>query len=178
MSRMRLLFIAVLFALVFLILILTSAEYNERAVRTMELDHHPLRPMNQLSGDQKATSSRTVKETTSATTRSRFARVLNSILPTEQGMCADIVCSNFLTPTDMKCAKAIFYRLQPASVTPKCRFQNRTMKPLVLIRSFPGSGNTWIRELLEKTSGICTGTIIILANDALLLYFLYRIYLL
>lgn len=168
-SRMRLLFIAVLIALVFLILILTSVEYNERAVRTMEVGHHLLRPLDQLNGDQKAMTTVNVKttsatisvKTTSATIRSRFVRVLklgNGILPTEQGMCADIVCSNFLTSTDMKCAKTIFARLETASVTPKCHFQNGTMKPLVLIRSFPGSGNTWTRELLEKTSGICTGT--------------------
>ena len=39
-----------------------------------------------------------------------------------------------------------------------CRFLvNRSRKPIALI-SFPGSGNTWVRQLLESASGICTGS--------------------
>ena len=31
-------------------------------------------------------------------------------------------------------------------------------KPVALI-SFPGSGNTWVRQPLEGASGICTGSV-------------------
>lgn len=39
-----------------------------------------------------------------------------------------------------------------------CRFLvTKSRKPVALI-SFPGSGNTWVRQLLEQASGICTGS--------------------
>lgn len=105
----------------------------------------------------------TKKPTTSS---SRFVTVLSKLNPgnrtlsTRQGKCTDTVCSNFLTNSEMKCAKAVAARIKPAArVTPRCHFQNGTMKRRVLLRSFPGSGNTWTRELLEKSSGICTGNI-------------------
>lgn len=41
----------------------------------------------------------------------------------------------------------------------KCRFQyGKTKKYSVALGSFQGSGNTWLRGLIEKVTGICTGT--------------------
>ena len=34
---------------------------------------------------------------------------------------------------------------------------NGTGRAAVALVSFPGSGNTWVRGLLEQASGICTG---------------------
>lgn len=39
-----------------------------------------------------------------------------------------------------------------------CRFRNGTGKMAVALASFPGSGNTWVRSLLERSTGVCTGS--------------------
>ena len=41
--------------------------------------------------------------------------------------------------------------------TGPCHFINGTRRAAVALASFPGSGNTWVRGLLEKTTGVCTG---------------------
>lgn len=38
-----------------------------------------------------------------------------------------------------------------------CHFMNGTGRGPVGLVSFPGSGNTWVRGLLQKATGICTG---------------------
>lgn len=38
-----------------------------------------------------------------------------------------------------------------------CHFLNGTNRYPVALASFPGSGSTWLRGLLEKITGICTG---------------------
>ena len=38
-----------------------------------------------------------------------------------------------------------------------CHFQNGTNRHPVALASFPGSGNTWMRGILQKITGICTG---------------------
>lgn len=38
-----------------------------------------------------------------------------------------------------------------------CRFMQGGERAAVALASLPGSGNTWIRGLLEKATGICTG---------------------
>ena len=48
------------------------------------------------------------------------------------------------------CGKARCYR--------RLRFLNRT-KPLTALVSFPGSGNTWMRYLIEQATGIFTGSV-------------------
>ena len=42
-------------------------------------------------------------------------------------------------------------------VTGACRFMDGSGRLPVALASFPGSGNTWVRGLLEKITGICTG---------------------
>ena len=39
-----------------------------------------------------------------------------------------------------------------------CHFRNRTNQIAVALASFPGSGNTWVRCLVEKITGVCTGS--------------------
>ena len=46
--------------------------------------------------------------------------------------------------------------LQPSG---ECRFMNGSGRSPVGLVSFPGSGNTWVRGLLQKATGICTGGI-------------------
>ena len=74
-------------------------------------------------------------------------------------MCQDVVCSNFLTDKDWKQWKSCTGKgtVTTHAVIPKCHFQDGTSRPYVVLKSFPGSGNTWVRQLLEKSTGICTG---------------------
>ena len=76
-----------------------------------------------------------------------------------QCVCRDVVCSNFLTDKDWKQWKSCTGKstVTTHNVIPRCRFQDGTSRPYVALKSFPGSGNTWVRQLLEKSTGICTG---------------------
>ena len=41
----------------------------------------------------------------------------------------------------------------------QCSFINGTGLPSVALVSLPGSGNTWVRGLLEKATGVCSGSV-------------------
>ena len=41
-----------------------------------------------------------------------------------------------------------------------CHFVNGSRRAPVALASFPGSGNTWMRGLLEKATGVCTGELL------------------
>ena len=71
--------------------------------------------------------------------------------------CADVICSNFV---NSKCAQKISVKFENAGVIPKCHFQDGTSNIRVLLLSYPGSGNTWIRQLIERSSGVCTGKLV------------------
>ena len=70
--------------------------------------------------------------------------------------CRDQICSEFLTDGDkndlLHCSTNRITKL-----VPRCHFMDGAHRSAVALISFPGSGNTWIRGLLEKATGICTG---------------------
>ena len=73
----------------------------------------------------------------------------------------DTICKeNLLPDIDLKywrsCAEK-FERWSLSTPIPKCRFMNGTHRAAVALASCPGSGNTWVRGLLEQATGICTG---------------------
>ena len=94
-------------------------------------------------------------------------------------LCSDPLCTNFLSERDLgnftacrrrtqaayskrsaktaKAAQALSSN-QPAPRFSECRFMNGSGWSPVGLVSFPGSGNTWVRGLLQKATGICTGT--------------------
>ena len=79
--------------------------------------------------------------------------------------CTDPLCLENLSDKERvyfsKCKqKAISMenKFGPITNTGQCRFQNGTNRVPVALASFPGSGNTWVRGLLEKVTGLCTGT--------------------
>ena len=39
----------------------------------------------------------------------------------------------------------------------QCCFMDGSKRAAVALVSAPGSGNTWVRGLLEKATGVCTG---------------------
>lgn len=99
--------------------------------------------------------------------------------------CSDQLCTSFLSERDLgnftsckrrteaayskKIAKA--KKAQASSATHlaarfshgvlqasgECQFMNGSGRSPVGLVSFPGSGNTWVRGLLQKATGICTG---------------------
>ena len=78
-------------------------------------------------------------------------------------VCEDVLCSEFLTQEDLRqvdrCAKRLHFGQEGQTLVPSCHFMNgaSSQTAIVALISFPGSGNTWIRGLLEKATGICTG---------------------
>ena len=81
--------------------------------------------------------------------------------------CKDVICSEFLHKHDWnrvgKCVNKLkkkhaelMNEVRP-TLRPACHFMNGTSRGGVALLSFPGSGNTWLRGLLEKATGICTG---------------------
>ena len=82
--------------------------------------------------------------------------------------CSDPVCSEYLTQQDKKnfekCTSRARMRysqlFNDTDVTlplGKCHFMNGINRAPVVLVSFPGSGNTWVRGLLEQATGVCTG---------------------
>ena len=69
---------------------------------------------------------------------------------------SDPTCRKYLLPVDyfwLSNATEKF-RNMPYG---KCRFMNGSRRAPVALISFQGSGNTWVRGLLEQATGICTG---------------------
>ena len=73
--------------------------------------------------------------------------------------CTDSLCSEYLSSSERRffnyChpESGKLLNIQEAS----CHFMDGTGRRPVALASFPGSGNTWVRGLLEKATGICTG---------------------
>lgn len=84
--------------------------------------------------------------------------------------CSDRICSGFLTNADgphfkycmhKKWKKMLWkmtarYWESPLSV---CVFINGSNRYPMALASYPGSGNTWVRGLLQKVTGLCIGGI-------------------
>ena len=91
--------------------------------------------------------------------------------------CSDPVCLEYLTQQDKRnfemCTSRARVRysqllkLNDTDVTlppGKCHFMNGTNRAAVALVSFPGSGNTWVRGLLEQATGVCTGKSVCLGS--------------
>ena len=82
-------------------------------------------------------------------------------------VCKDILCSEFLNQSDLSRVDKCVHRLKTKEsmlveefgprLLPVCHFMDATSRSSVALISFPGSGNTWVRQLLEKAAGVCTG---------------------
>lgn len=80
--------------------------------------------------------------------------------------CADKICTEHLSEVEqdqftMCIERTVAKENKIGQILPNvnatCCFQNGTYRHPVALASFPGSGNTWLRGLLQKTTGICTG---------------------
>lgn len=82
--------------------------------------------------------------------------------PSTQGNseCTDPLCYEYLSHEDRKhfayCLKRSAVRAETIS---SCHFINGSGRAPIALASFPGSGNTWVRGLLQRATGVCTGGI-------------------
>ena len=79
--------------------------------------------------------------------------------------CSDNSCTSRLPPPSLGCYRLcehltyIKTGLSPTDPPNVCKFRDGQQHLPVALVSVPGSGNTWVRGLLEKATGICTGSI-------------------
>ena len=74
--------------------------------------------------------------------------------------CKDPHCMEYLTGFDKECYDYCVKKGQlvhDAGMHGECRFMRGEGRAAVALASLPGSGNTWVRGLIEKATGICTG---------------------
>ena len=81
--------------------------------------------------------------------------------------CSQPPCLQFLSAEERfifhKCQKKTVPKSSHKSIPAcKCKFRSGVGKKRVGLVSLPGSGNTWVRGLLEKASGLCTGEPVLL----------------
>ena len=76
----------------------------------------------------------------------------------QQNSCSDRVCSHFLS-TENNTNRCWLRKTKKLMDQVRCEFMNATGRPPVALVSFPGSGNTWVRGLLEQVTGYCTGSV-------------------
>ena len=80
--------------------------------------------------------------------------------------CRDEYCLEYLSKVERhqfdKCKQRTLIeqdRIGSIQSNDSCHFLNGTNRHPVALASFQGSGNTWMRGLLQKITGICTGTV-------------------
>ena len=74
--------------------------------------------------------------------------------------CRDSLCSEYLTAIDKTRFVSCLQKVREKGGHPQheqCRFMPQSHRAPVALASYPGSGNTWLRGLLETATGICTG---------------------
>jgi len=81
---------------------------------------------------------------------------------TSSTTCKDALCTEYLTEKEWQMFSECTNRVSTHGKLLKngsCRFMNGTARSEVALASFPGSGSTWVRGLLETATGICTGRV-------------------
>ena len=76
--------------------------------------------------------------------------------------CTDSICSEYLSTDDKSHYNSCLTSAKRTNITlpaSRCQFINGTGRDPVALVSLPGSGNTWVRGLLEHMTGVCTGAI-------------------
>ena len=82
----------------------------------------------------------------------------------DPGACLkDSACRGYLTGQARESYIQCMSRVRKYSHSKKakdngCRFLDGRKRGIVALASFPGSGNTWVRTLLEKATGVCSGS--------------------
>lgn len=75
--------------------------------------------------------------------------------------CNTKMCAEYLSEEDImryeKCWKKTKHYNVTKILDGGCKFMDGRKREAVALASFPGSGNTWVRDLLEAVTGVCTG---------------------
>lgn len=111
---------------------------------------------------------------TTAKTLSNLEKEMPGVmkLNTSIGECKEASCLNLLSRVERMQYDECYNRTVSAKSANKfgpiskgtCHFQDGIARFPVGLGSFQGSGNTWLRGLLEKVTGICTGNHIIMSS--------------
>ncbi len=122
-----------------------------------------------LQESDRTPNNRTPKSIMIFTAHKRTAAMKLHTLPVHTLNSLTVECSDLQCIEVLSAKERLFYdnckektismedKFGPILNTSQCRFQNGTDRFPVALASFPGSGNTWLRGLLEKVTGICTG---------------------
>lgn len=81
------------------------------------------------------------------------------LLGLSSGGCSERFCMQYLTPDDKDAFGGCIALTGMKEEKGTCHFMNPTQRSPIALVSFPGSGNTWVRTLLEQATGICTGAV-------------------
>ena len=82
----------------------------------------------------------------------------------DPGICnKDAACRGYLTGHAKESYAQCMGRVKKYGHSKKakdngCHFIDGKRRDVTALASFPGSGNTWVRTLLEKATGVCTGS--------------------
>lgn len=74
--------------------------------------------------------------------------------------CKEPLCAEYLSKEDRSRFNSCLQKVKSNKGHPKdgqCHFMPQDHRGPVALASYPGSGNTWLRGLLETATGICTG---------------------
>ena len=92
---------------------------------------------------------------------SRPTSLSSTVTTQRHNVCTNRNCLNVLSSSDHliynQCTSSAQRRGQLHDDT--CQFIDGTNRKPIALASFPGSGNTWVRGLLQKVTGICTGSL-------------------
>ena len=140
------------------------------AISKLPMDSHnvstPTAAISRLPSDSHnvSTTSAAVSTLPSVQPHHKQTMLPTTTLPSiaERIWCQDSLCYEFLTQTTERetfsaCLQKTKVHAGAHMVNGSCHFMNGTGRPAVALASFPGSGNTWVRGLLEKATGVCTG---------------------
>ena len=114
---------------------------------------HPGANENRYQQRSRGTNGSTSNPTTTQATSSLLAIVPKSA-------CRGPLCSEYLTKEDKNRFASCLHKVKSNGGHPQdgqCQFMPQTHRAPVALASYPGSGNTWLRGLLEAATGICTG---------------------
>ena len=121
--------------------------YSHNAQVLKNMAQHPpwhTHSLNSYSPPSSSPSSSSSTTTTITTTSSTHIH------------CSTLPCLEFLTGPEKKIYSKCRSKIAPPC---KCRFVERAGRKTVALISPPGSGNTWVRGILETATGICSGSI-------------------
>lgn len=116
------------------------------------------------AGDQSSLDSRRVSKRSESSNEWSGSHLIGLRDVEDPGACLkDTACRGFLKGQARDSYTQCMARVRKYGHSKKakdngCHFIDGKGRGVVALTSFPGSGNTWVRSLLEKATGICTGS--------------------